>query len=106
MSAPTPRLTVPCPVDGCEGWADTHTGDSVAEDLHTRPVAGLPRPAELEVFVESELTMDATSWPLWRANVELLPTPHALDHGELVLIAGALLATAFDVDRLNREVSR
>ncbi|TXN29321.1 hypothetical protein [Lacisediminihabitans profunda] len=64
-----PRIT--CPIDGCDGIADTHAEGSVEANLHTRASRSWPEPTSVEWPMWIDLVISAATYPFWALSVDL-----------------------------------
>ncbi|WP_309617707.1 hypothetical protein [Salinibacterium sp.] len=93
-----------CPIEGCEGFVDTHNEGSVETNLHTRPAKTLPEPTTVEWPMSIDLAISGATFPLWALNVDVdrgdEVTPTQAGH-----MAAELFLNAVYVAELNRAIT-
>jgi hypothetical protein len=95
---------VACPVENCTGRARDHESEIPQQNLHTQPGEEWPLASSVDWPLEVELTMDETSWPYWRLNVEVPHTGEDLTAIQVGYIAAELNLNALHVAELNRTI--
>jgi hypothetical protein len=104
VTARDQRPAVFCPVPDCLGLVSDHRSVNAAENLHTQPGKEWPLPSTFVWPLEIALTMDETSWPYWRLNVDVPHTGEDLTAIQVGYIAAELHLNAIYVAELNRMI--